>query len=379
MSAQLVLSREKIASCGAAVHARGDHILHGIGKAAAWSTSSPPPCEGVQQAEKREVGSAGAGRPPRKREPPPLRRRPPASTRHVSPTPTVTEADRKNSTAKPARSSSHGPSGSGKSQAIRALEDLGYFCVDNLPTALMPTLADLVGREHSRVAIVVDIAKNFSDFEGIQKAAWDEGLNPPSSSGSRPTGAGAAFQQSPPAASHGAGRHVEGFVGARMNVIRSGGSDHRYVFADGPPAAKVVCSLLRRGPRPGGQAGVNLVSFGFKHGIPTDADLVFDVRFLPNPHFVQRLRPKTGRDRPVIKFMEEHAATTELLDRLTDLLKFLIPQYVAEGKSYLTIAIGCTGGRHRSVMIATRERRCRASFPRPRPAQDIATSLVKYL
>ena len=97
---------------------------------------------------------------------------------------------------------------------------------------------------------------------------------------------------------------------------------------------------------------MTLVSFGFKHGIPMDADLVFDVRFLPNPHFVPRLRPKTGRDRAVIKFMEDSRATGELLSRLNDLLKFLIPQYVAEGKSYLTIGIGCTGGRHRSVMVA---------------------------
>ena len=108
---------------------------------------------------------------------------------------------------------------------------------------------------------------------------------------------------------------------------------------------------------------VNLISFGFKHGLPMDADLVFDVRFLPNPHFVQRLRPKTGRDPEVVKFMEEHAATGELLDRLTDLLKFLVPQYVAEGKSYLTIGIGCTGGRHRSVMVAEKLRKALARLP----------------
>ena len=97
---------------------------------------------------------------------------------------------------------------------------------------------------------------------------------------------------------------------------------------------------------------VTLVSFGFKHGIPVDADLVFDVRFLPNPHFVRRLRPRTGRDRTVVRYMEAHAATRELLERLVEFLRFLVPQYVNEGKSYLTIGIGCTGGRHRSVMIA---------------------------
>ena len=97
---------------------------------------------------------------------------------------------------------------------------------------------------------------------------------------------------------------------------------------------------------------VTLLSFGFKHGLPVDADLVFDVRFLPNPHFVDRLRPQTGRDPAVVRFLERQPLTGEFLARLSDLLLFLVPQYVHEGKSYLTIAIGCTGGRHRSVMVA---------------------------
>jgi UPF0042 nucleotide-binding protein len=97
---------------------------------------------------------------------------------------------------------------------------------------------------------------------------------------------------------------------------------------------------------------VSLVSFGFKHGVPVDADLVFDVRCLPNPHFVDSLRPLTGRDAPVVRYMRRHAATKEFIERLTSFLKFALPQYVDEGKSYLTVAIGCTGGRHRSVMLA---------------------------
>jgi UPF0042 nucleotide-binding protein len=112
-----------------------------------------------------------------------------------------------------------------------------------------------------------------------------------------------------------------------------------------------------------GRLAVTLVSFGFKHGIPMDADLVFDVRFLPNPHFVPRLRPKTGRDRAVIKFMDDQRVTGELMGRLNDLLKFLIPQYVSEGKSYLTVAIGCTGGRHRSVMVAESLRKTLGGMP----------------
>jgi UPF0042 nucleotide-binding protein len=97
---------------------------------------------------------------------------------------------------------------------------------------------------------------------------------------------------------------------------------------------------------------VNLVSFGYKNGVPVDADLVFDVRCLPNPHFVESLRTLTGRDQAVVRYMRKHQATLDFIDRLTSFLTFALPQYVQEGKSYLTVAIGCTGGQHRSVMLA---------------------------
>jgi len=102
---------------------------------------------------------------------------------------------------------------------------------------------------------------------------------------------------------------------------------------------------------------ITVVSFGFKYGVPVDADLMFDVRCLPNPHFVPALRRRTGRDRAVAKFMERDASSREFIERLDDYLRYVVPHYVAEGKSYLTIGIGCTGGRHRSVMIAERLRR----------------------
>ena len=108
---------------------------------------------------------------------------------------------------------------------------------------------------------------------------------------------------------------------------------------------------------------VTLLSFGFKHGLPEDADLVFDVRFLPNPHFVDRLRRLTGRDAAVVRFMRRHDETGEFIDRLTSFLTFALPQYVKEGKAYLTVAIGCTGGRHRSVMIAEALKRGLAKVP----------------
>jgi len=105
-------------------------------------------------------------------------------------------------------------------------------------------------------------------------------------------------------------------------------------------------------------------SFGFKHGLPLGADLVFDVRFLPNPHFVPGLRPLTGRDAPVARYLSKQAATGQFLKRLTAFLEYLVPQYVAEGKSYLTVAIGCTGGRHRSVYVAEALRRALSGMPR---------------
>jgi UPF0042 nucleotide-binding protein len=109
---------------------------------------------------------------------------------------------------------------------------------------------------------------------------------------------------------------------------------------------------VESGGSPGAQLVVTVLSFGFKHGIPVDSDLLFDVRFLPNPHFIPALRPHTGREPQVRSFLDKSPATHEFLDHTLSLLRFLIPQYVAEGKAYLTIGIGCTGGRHRSVMIA---------------------------
>jgi len=265
-----------------------------------------------------------------------------------------------------------GLSGSGKSHAIRALEDLGYFCVDNLPTSLIPTLADLVRREGiSRVAIVVDIReKSFlNDFPKVfRKLRGMKGLNPALifleashetlvrrfSETRRPHPM--APDKSPSEGIRAERQRMRGIRSMADQIIDTSAltvHQLRQTFAAFSGVARSEKAKL----------AVNLISFGFKHGLPMDADLVFDVRFLPNPHFVQRLRPKTGRDPEVVKFMEEHAATGELLDRLTDLLKFLVPQYVAEGKSYLTIGIGCTGGRHRSVMVAEKLRKALARLP----------------
>jgi UPF0042 nucleotide-binding protein len=255
-----------------------------------------------------------------------------------------------------------GVSGSGKSQAIRALEDLGYFCVDNLPVTLLPMLAALTlraGTEIARAAVVVDVreGKLLGQFPGIyRKLKGMRGLNPvliflDASERTLVRRFSETRRPHPLAPDRSA---LEGIREERkaMSAIRRM-ADH---IID---TSEMTVHELRHtftgvasGRAPGTQLVVTILSFGFKHGIPVDSDLLFDVRFLPNPHFVPTLRPHTGRDAEVVRYLNRSETTREFLDRTLNLLKFLVPQYVHEGKSYLTIGIGCTGGRHRSVAIA---------------------------
>lgn len=254
-----------------------------------------------------------------------------------------------------------GLSGSGKSQAIRALEDLGYFCVDNLPTELIPTLAQLAVRgAFEKAAIVADVREQrfLSTFPAVfarlKKMAWlqpvlifleatDEALVRRFSETRRP---------------HPMGRGKSAIEGIREERLRT--RPIREMADEIVDTTDMTVHELRHffmglsRERVRVPLVVNLVSFGFKHGVPMDADLVFDARCLPNPHFVPTLRPRTGRDRAVVSYMLRDASTREFIDRLEDYVRFVVPYYVTEGKSYLTVAIGCTGGRHRSVMIAER-------------------------
>ena len=258
-----------------------------------------------------------------------------------------------------------GLSGSGKSQAIRALEDLGYFCVDNLPTTLIPTLAKLslrAGGDIDRVAIVVDVREgNFLSqfpkiFRRLQKIPR---LNPvliflEASNAALVRRFSETRRPHPlaPDRSVSEGIHDER---SRLNAIRDM-ADEIVDTSDMTvhELRQFFMSLSR--DRSQTRLVVTLLSFGYKHGLPVDADLVFDVRCLPNPHFVTALRRRTGRDRAVADFMEKDAPSREFMDRLEEYLRYVVPYYIAEGKSYLTVAIGCTGGRHRSVMIAERLR-----------------------
>jgi UPF0042 nucleotide-binding protein len=262
-----------------------------------------------------------------------------------------------------------GLSGSGKSQAIRALEDLGYFCVDNLPTTLIPTLAKLslrAGGDIEKVAIVVDVREGgfLSSFPKIfRRLRKLPRLNPiliflEASHAALVRRFSETRRPHPLAPDRSVTEGIRD-ERARLNVIRDM-ADEIVDTSDMTvhELRQFFMSLSR--DRASARLVITLLSFGYKHGVPVDADLVFDARCLPNPHFVATLRRRTGRDRAVAEFMERDASTREFMDRLEDYLTYVVPHYVAEGKSYLTIAIGCTGGRHRSVMIAERLRRALA-------------------
>ncbi len=255
-----------------------------------------------------------------------------------------------------------GLSGSGKSQAIRALEDLGYFCVDNLPVSLLPMLAELTlraGTEISRAAVVVDVreGKMLKEFPGIyRKLKSRRNLNPVLIflEAAEPALVRRFSETRRPHPLSPDRSALEGIREEReaMLPIRKL-ADHVVDTSEMTVhELRHTFTSVAAGRTPGAQLVVTVLSFGFKHGIPVDSDLLFDVRFLPNPHFVPELRPHTGRDAEVVRYLDRSSATHEFLDHTLNLLKFLVPQYVHEGKSYLTIGIGCTGGRHRSVAIS---------------------------
>jgi RNase adapter protein RapZ len=256
-----------------------------------------------------------------------------------------------------------GLSGSGKSQAIRALEDLGYFCVDNLPTTLIPTLAKLslrAGGDINKVAIVVDVREGgfLSSFPKIfRRMRKMPRLNPvliflEASHAALVRRFSETRRPHPLAPDRSVSEGIRD-ERARLNVIRDLADE---IIDTSDMTVHELRQFFMGLSRDRSQARlvITLLSFGYKHGLPVDADLVFDVRCLPNPHFVPALRRRTGRDRAVVQFMERDSSTREFIDRLEQYLRYVLPHYIAEGKSYLTIGIGCTGGRHRSVMIAER-------------------------
>jgi UPF0042 nucleotide-binding protein len=255
-----------------------------------------------------------------------------------------------------------GLSGSGKSHAIRALEDLGYFCVDNLPMTLVATMASLASRAGSdleKVAIVVDVREGvqLSEFPSVfRRVRRIRGLKPVliylDANDDTLVRRFSETRRPHPLAHD---RPILQGIREERRLLRP----IRRLADEIIDTSAFTVHELREAflsmSRQSGRASrmqVTFLSFGFKHGVPPESDLVFDVRFLPNPHFVPRFRRMSGRDDAVVSFMNSHPVTLDTIVRFTTLLKFLIPLYAHEGKSYLTVSIGCTGGRHRSVYVA---------------------------
>jgi RNase adapter protein RapZ len=260
-----------------------------------------------------------------------------------------------------------GLSGAGKSQAIRALEDLGYFCVDNLPITLIPTLAELSRRADTdmpKVAIVVDVRERslLDRFPKVLRTLRAMRRLSPALIFLEASDAALVRRFSETRRPHPLALDrpvVDGIreERARLAPIRALADEIVDTSDLTVHELRDTFMAFSRGRAPRGRTLVTFLSFGFKHGVPGEADLVFDVRCLPNPHFVPELRAKTGKDRAVAQFMEDQPESMGFIAKLVEFLRFSLPYYVTEGKTYLTVAIGCTGGRHRSVMIAETLRR----------------------
>ena len=254
-----------------------------------------------------------------------------------------------------------GLSGAGKSYAIKCFEDMGFFCVDNLPTTLIPTFADLIMRSEQpihRVALGVDVREGayLSRLLDIIRELRTRGhqvevLFLEASEEALVRRYHETRRRHPLA---GEGNALDGIRAERKTLSDLREIADRTLDTSALTVHQLKDRLVELYVAPKARPGlaISLVSFGFKHGVPFDADLVFDVRFLPNPHFVESLRPFDGRHERVRAFVLDDPESKEMLRRLEDFLKFVLPCYEREGKAYLTVAIGCTGGRHRSVTLA---------------------------
>ncbi|MEJ2144942.1 MAG: RNase adapter RapZ [Acidobacteriota bacterium] len=254
-----------------------------------------------------------------------------------------------------------GMSGSGKHTAFKAFEDLGFFCVDNLPTALVPRLIDVTiasGGKIDKLAVVVDarLGERVEDFRRLFRRLRRS-----------PFESQVIFFDAPDrvlAERYSETRRVHPL--ARSASLLEGFQAERAALSEVRAMADAVVDtadlsvhdlrrlIYERFRSPGAARPFNLslVSFGFKRGLPYNSDLVFDVRFLPNPYFIPALKEKTGNDPEVVQYLEQFEESAEIISRIASMLEYLLPKYAREGKSYCTVGIGCTGGQHRSVVIA---------------------------
>ena len=255
-----------------------------------------------------------------------------------------------------------GLSGAGKSKAASFMEDMGFFCVDNLPAPLIPKFAELgmAGTgEYDRVVLVTDVRSGTNFSALFQSLEALKGMKCPyrilymDASDDVIIKRYKETRRSHPLAEE--CDSLEGAIALERRMLAPLRERAEFVVDTSDlSTAKLRGELLRlfgRGSQEGAMT-VSVTSFGFKHGLPREADLVFDVRFLPTPYYVQELRPRTGLDDGVRDYVFSGGAAGEFLEKLQDLVGFLLPKYVEEGKTALVVAVGCTGGHHRSVAIA---------------------------
>ncbi|KFE68980.1 RNase adapter RapZ [Hyalangium minutum] len=251
-----------------------------------------------------------------------------------------------------------GMSGSGKSTAIRALEDAGFFCIDNLPVLLLPKLTELAGSgQIERMALVVDVREGIFLKEAprvldeVRRAGHQvEVLFLDSSDDSLIRRFSETRRRHPLAPT---GTVADGIKAEREEL-----RDLRELADQVIDSSALNVHDLKRmvqarfSPEPAAGPSLSVMSFGYRHGVPPQADLVLDVRFLPNPYFVPELKGLTGKNPKVSAYVLDREETQQFLSKVVDLCRFLFPRYQKEGKAYLTVALGCTGGKHRSVAIA---------------------------
>jgi RNase adapter protein RapZ len=253
-----------------------------------------------------------------------------------------------------------GMSGAGKTVAVQSLEDLGFFCVDNLPPVLIPKFAELIeqsGGRIKKVALVIDLrGREFFDTlsEALTKLEEMEYINHQilflDASDQVLVQRYKETRRRHPLAPD--GLPLDGILAERKMLEELKGRANLSIDTSQLKLAQLKEKISYYFSTMHSQMTVNIISFGFKYGIPIDADLVFDVRFLPNPHYIETLRPMTGLDADVSDYVFQWEETKQFVERLTDFVKYTLPHYQREGKSQLVIGIGCTGGKHRSVSIA---------------------------
>jgi UPF0042 nucleotide-binding protein len=253
-----------------------------------------------------------------------------------------------------------GLSGAGKTEVVRRFEDLGYFCVDNLPPALIPKFVELCAQSAgkiNKIALVIDIRGGeffnsiFSALEAIEKIGFSYTILFLEASDDVLVRRFKETRRKHPLSSEGG--ILEGIKAERKILEELRGRATKIIDTSFLTVRELRNEIESSyGDDEGQKFTITVVSFGFKHGIPLDADMVFDVRFLPNPHYVESLRMSTGEDPAVRDYVMKWPITRHFLNKVFDLIEFLLPNYEKEGRAHLSIAIGCTGGRHRSVTIA---------------------------